>query len=100
MKYIIKMDVVAFDRSTAPKGEELDSAVEDALLSIDIEGCEVSEKTLRVDREVEVERDTGTPEIKALALIGYLAATEAPSAKLLDKIVQQVDKVLEEANDE
>lgn len=49
MKYVAKFDVMRIEPD-APKAEELDRAVEDAIRDMDVEGCEVRENSIDVER--------------------------------------------------
>jgi hypothetical protein len=51
MNYKVKLVLTRIDPEGAPKAEELDREVEDAIKGIDIQGYEVNELRTRVDRE-------------------------------------------------
>lgn len=63
-KYVAKFELTTIDRSVAPKSEELDSEVEDAIEGIDIEGMEVNVNTVNVER-AELAGEKGKLEIMA-----------------------------------
>lgn len=49
MKYIAEFEVMVIEPD-APKGEELDKAVEDAVNQMDVEGCEINDTKTEVER--------------------------------------------------
>lgn len=78
-KYVVKFDLTTIDRSVAPKAEELDREVEDAIGMIDVEGMEINMNTIDVER-AENASEKGKLEVMA----GFAKEMERTLAKATD----------------